>query len=519
MYFVLLLRRGDALIASKIPSLTTHPTTIVSLSMEEASCARDLGFKNVKLIGLPADHSYRNPNSYWDTLLRARELDACFSALRLEKFPEIGCTTGWEYLNFFYVVNAIKGADFVAQALSEFSQHNIPLHYFTFGGRFDYYFDNNWWRDLALSRVGPSCKVAINLDSLSNSRYPDLSSLRPMLPSEETVKRIVHCPTVFYARERSRIASIVGEQINEWYDMQSPFWDVQILEKRIPLADTKRANHADTKVSDYLTEYREILEKYFSEYLEPGQDNPIDRFIERAEFQIESFFILDHHQATQQLESVITPDLECGIVGPLWTLAKKRGAEIYVVPHSGVRVNAIPSFLDGDAREISGNPATDQALFLGPQRLLPRQMSVNSGARLPVEALSVSIAPLGKDFSRCAFIFNAFDDSCDVRYCDPESLVKLANTVLGVLAKFDIDVVVRPKPHLIAQRYLPISGEIHAGSLDELINRCDLAISIGEPTTALLDFHAQSITCFHVHTHRNTYDTDIMLPPDIIEFE
>jgi hypothetical protein len=474
-------------------------TPIYSFNAEAAQFAFQNGLSQVKLIENIQSLGENPMDSHFLADRAARAFDFESGKLKKIYFNLDYNYNGWEYLNFYYFAYTKIRCEIIYEGLVKLLPNaNEIIIAYTENDQ-DYYFDSKLVRE-ALTRA--LCKKYENITGFKSSRFDYFKKEafdNCFLIPEGSFKKIVNLPATFYdlANHQNRLKGI------NYLDFQSPYFDIKYGNSRALLSNA--IDFKDEKYSLYKYNYLKLIESAigFAE-IETIRRQSI-RFYKRSIFQLENLIKISSIPNIEEFDSIDVTDIDVGLQGPIFSIAEKYSIELTYWPHSKVTSSVLP---------VSHQLVVKKYSPMNNSYCLEQFGKIGYGDFKNIEII-VRDNSIIKNNNKILIIHNEIDDIAGIPLVRIDRFLIDYKRLIVLLKKLGLDVRSRQKPSHSYKSLIPNLVEELEGPINSILDWPDICISIGVPTTALINFWEKNTKCIHLTYYKLTEIDKGTLPDDV----
>lgn len=492
---ILLLRPHDYKIINNSIGIIDWSNTIVSsFNIEAIQIALDSGAENIKLLESAEIATTNTSQCHINADREARLFDISSAALKSNHLKLDINFQGWEYLNYYFM----KYTYYRYEALAQFLLKDLPdcdnLMMVWNNNPQDYYFDSKLLRSVVVNKLNSRFNKIIGFSSKISSVFREDAFNYSLSIPDGNFKKLTHLPTTFYSASKLKSQLVLDEAI----DIQSPYFDIPYSSNRATLS-----GNVDSSVhSDYSRKYIELfksLDENYNIYIDSNQEI---RILKRAIFQLNSFLELTKAKSLSKLQELHLADHDCGLQGPLNSFAALKQISVTYWPHSTLTNLPVPSNNLSTTNIKSALKKESGYISLG-----HKQYNVSH-----IEKNNNKITLIRKNI---LFLHNELDDVAGAPLVILSQFRDYYEQLIKYLLKSDFNIKSRQKPSHKYKDLIPDIVESADGDMSLLIEWADICISIGVPTTAMINFWKKGCLCIHLHHHSLTELDEYTLPQGV----
>lgn len=464
-----------------------------SLSVLNAGIAN--GFEKIEFLHPDRETLETGPKHYYEADRLARILDSDYGYLVSRELNLDFIARGWVYQNLLSVIyNGLRSKYLSCFIARKYCNENILFHSPTSNPYF--YFDSWFNKEIFASDITAKNQVVVRSKGLIKEFEPGFEYDF----GEMDIDHIAHLPTIYY--EKKLIHDLFESKCNIAL-LNSQHWDIPYKHPSVRSFDCKiksdiLVKHVEnrqgidtfvSKLCDYFNLNNQTKEKlvvFYSALLKSQLDLARQIIIKNDMRTIKSISVADH---------------DTSITGLLLTLSEhlRIPAEIYA--HS-----LVPTGQLADSRYT---------------RRKNQLRKLNCDTSL---SGIVKSEPNTKDFSafehgsnkNVILLLNEFEDTAGIVTEDYQSLFNNLTPFINRLKNSGFNVLLRPKPHHPYSTILKFQDAKADGPLSEWLSWAGVAISLGIPTTALLQFDMHGARTYHAQTTTPTTRGEEFLSKDTL---
>ncbi len=474
---LLLLREEDVeRTVSLIPPADQYKFRAYYFSLKIEQSLNDTNFEKVGILGADTAAPWRTDLELSDQI--ARSFDFELAILRETAFG-ITHGVGWHYTNLNFIINCLlrlkRASNELRKAIPLRGDVIVPWCV----SPADYYFDSELFRSTSIDalRAGDNrlIKLKFSKSKLFNRQaydyVPDFSGL--------SCQHLVHLPTASYAY-LDHVARI--KKIRHVIDIQSPYFDVPIIEKRARLTRPVR----NVLGYEHATAIAKLTEKILEGIVERSSlPSLVDRILQRENFQVNTLLTLRSTASLKEVKTLDIADHDAGIQGPLVTFASEREIEVFVWPHSTVCAQPFPS----TSKTTKNFCVTEENYF---SKLGSSDASVK---KLFFPQMKKTL----RKNKRILLLHNEFEDVAGVTKIDVSEFRLHYQKLKRKLRHSGVSYRVRHKPkHSYIHGLDDAEEPLATGDLSEWFSWAGVCVSFGEISTALIKLTQADCYCVHL---------------------
>lgn len=470
---------------------------VYTFSVEAMERAIDLGCSKINLMHSNSFIQDAPRIAHIESDRIARTFDNESAKLRNIYYNDDNHYHGWDYLNIYYLNHTIIRSNLLAQELVKNLPDSKELMIVWNENVQDYYFDSVITRSIIAKNLQKKFSKITGFKSSSNNPYRINAYDKKILIPDGTYDTLVHLPTAFYSAQEhfERLKN------KNYLDVQSPYFDIKFSNNRATL--TAEYNFTDEKYDSYKIAFVEIYKNFFLKHEIPKSFEQIVRQLQRSIFQMECYEELRNSQTLNSVSKIELTDHDAGLQGPIFSFSQYRNIELNYWPHSSVTIMPI----------LSGNKGK-----------ITRNNVLNGTSSYPVIGFEGCVNNLlldrkvnhKKNLRKVTIFHNEIDDPSGLQLIDTKQFLIDYKKLIELLEARKIEIRSREKPSHSYKTYIPKIVPNQTGKIQEFIDWPDLCISIGTPTSAILDFWRRGTQCLHL-TYYSLTEPDLeTLPNDVM---
>jgi hypothetical protein len=396
---------------------------------------------------------------------------------------------GWDYLNIYFLAYTLIRWSELAPKFSGYIPNDPNGILFPWiDNPQDFYFDSKLQRQiLANSLITQNKNIKAFRVSPKTPFKPNAYFYEINCDTLTNESALCHFPTSFYdaAYHAKRIKEKYGEKI---IDIQSPYFDVPILDKRIRIGPS-RIDVSRIISANFERKIKDINKKLFIE-IGIGACNNFElqhqHLFKRFAFQYDSYKKLE--KKFSNLESLEICCHDTGLSGPLISLSEKFNIKTIVWPHS--------TFINNPLRSHDNLVLTSCSRV--PSPFLSLGLSTHQSLSINKEFKSNSYEKI-KHPRALMILMNELDDVAGIPLVDFFLYKSFLKELINHFLSKQYKIFLRQKPsHSYASLFSEFKNYESSGQLSDYLDRVGVCVSLGTPTTALSKFLLVGKDCLHV---------------------
>jgi hypothetical protein len=358
----------------------------------------------------------------------------------------------------------------------------------------DYYFDSKLLRSIVVNKLNTRFSKITGFTPKNSQVFRSNAFNNSLFIPDGKFDKLTHLPTTFYSA--NKIRSQLGS--DNLIDIQSPYFDIKYSDIRGTLTEISE-NSIHNDFSQKYLELLRSLDQKFNIYVDSTQET---RILNRALFQLNSFLNLTNSKSLSNLKELHLSDHDCGLQGPLNSFASLNEIDVNYWPHStltniplssnNVATSSIKSALEKEGAYISLGTKKYKVNYIKKDNILKTSARKN-----------------------IVFLHNELDDVAGTPLITLSHFRDYYEQLIEYLIKSNFIIKSRQKPSHKYKDLIPDLVESADGDMFSLIEWADICISIGVPTTAMLNFWKRGCLCIHLHHHGLTELDTYTLPEDV----
>ena len=474
-------------------------TPIYSFNAEAAQYALQNGLSQVKLIENFKSIGEYPINTHILADRAARAFDFESGTLKKIYFNLDYNYNGWEYLNFYYFIYTKIRSEIIYENLVELLPKAQEVIIAYTENEQDYYYDSKLMRE-NLTRI--LLKKYKNITGYKSNKF-DYFKLEAFdncfIVPEGNYKKIVNLPATFYdsSNHQARLKD------TNYLDFESPYFDIPYGNCRALLNEP--IDFDDGKYSLYKHNYFKLIGNAigFAE-VETIRQQSI-RLYKRSIFQLENLIKISSIPKIEEFNSIDVTDIDVGLQGPLFSIAEKYSIELNYWPHSKVTTSVLP---------VSEKLVVKKHKFMNEDYHLKQFGKIGYGEFKNIGKILRSNL-IKEKYNRVLIIHNEIDDIAGIPLVWVDRFLFDYKKIIEFLKNSGLDVRSRQKPSHSYKSLIPNLVAELEGPVDSILDWPDICISIGVPTTALINFWEKNAKCIHLTYYKLTEIDKGTLPDDV----
>jgi hypothetical protein len=499
---ILLIRPNDLQVLNESISYQEIASIpIYSFNIEAAEIALKSNLKNVKVITSKSSFDVHPNIAHTIADRLAREFDYESAATKKIYFNLDNNYNGWEYLNFYYFKYTQVRYKLIINELINFLPEAEEVIIVWNDKPQDYYFDSKILRSIVVVELNKKYKNITGYKSRSDYLFKDSAFHNSFIMPDGQFDRIVNLPATFYDYSKN-LNRIKNERV---LDLQSPYFDMKYSQKRGVLG--KLIEFDDVKYSNYKKHYLKLINSALDVLDDNTRLVQSNRFYERSIFQLENFISLSALKCIDKIKAIDMTDIDLGLQGPIFSLAEKYSIEVNYWPHSKTTGSVLP---------VSEKIKVNKYYSLHNTMEMESFGKIGFGNFNHIEKIEKieKIKFINKK-NNVLIIHNEMDDVAGFPLVNIENFTTDYTNLIIYLKTLGCEIRSRQKPSHSYECQIPKIIEEMPGPLDSFIDWPNLCISIGTPTTAMINFWEKNIFCIHLTYYKLTEIDKSTLPENV----
>ena len=498
---ILLLRPHDlSILNENIGYEELKQIQIYSFNIEAAEIALKNGLTKVKVIADNKNLNFNTQKAHISADRMARAFDYESASLKKIYFNLDYNYNGWEYLNFYYFKYTQIKYELIINNLIDFLPEADEVIIVWTENEQDFYFDSKILRSIMIAKLYKKYKNISGYSSKNFQFFNDKAFDNSYRFPDAKFEILINLPATFYDYEKHR--NRLDQKI--YMDLQSPYFDVKYSDNRGKLVQA--IDFDDGKYSYYKENYLKLLNFAIGEVDDNAKIQQGNRFYRRSIFQLENLIKIAELKYINDVKSIEMTDIDVGLQGPLFSIAERYGIAVNYWPHSKVTTSVLPVSEKIQVNKyFSMNESLELTIFgkigYGKFNHINRIKRVNSLSSSPKKIM---------------IFHNEMDDIAGLPLVNPDKLSFDYASLIYYLQSLDLIVKSRQKPSHFYNYQIPKIIEEAEGPLIDLLDWPDFCISIGTPTTALINFWEKGLPCIHLTYYELTETAKGTLPDDVM---